>query len=130
MGLCGDIWDNTQGPRVPILSPTGGNLRVFFAARLSTACKSVFELSSSSLSFASQQQLFGLWICNKRNMSSSLGESAVQRSLTSLLLRVILAHTLAKISAARRWSVHTYLESGQRKSATVANAAGGRRAPR
>ena len=58
LGSCGDIWDNTQSPQVPILSPTRGNLRVLFAARLSTACKSVFELSSSSFSFASQHQLF------------------------------------------------------------------------
>ena len=32
---------------------------IFRCARISTACKSVVELSSSSFSFASQQQLFG-----------------------------------------------------------------------
>ena len=48
-----------KSPQVPILSPTGGNLRVLFTARISTACKRVFELFSSSVSFASQQQLFG-----------------------------------------------------------------------
>ena len=30
MGACGDIWDNT--PQVPIISPTGGSIRVLFAA--------------------------------------------------------------------------------------------------
>ena len=59
LGSWGDIWDNTQSPQVPILSPTGGNLRIMLAVWISYACKSVSELPSSSFSFASQQQLFG-----------------------------------------------------------------------
>ena len=49
LGLCGDIWNNRHSPQVPIISPTGCILHFLFAARISTACKTVLELSSSSI---------------------------------------------------------------------------------
>ena len=86
LGLCGDIWGNSHRPQVPIISPTGCNLCFLFAARISTACKSVFVFSSSSIIIIVTGRVYQFLL------------NHVQRSLTSLLLRVILAHTLAKIS--------------------------------
>ena len=80
LGLCGDIWVNCHTPQVPIISPTGCILRFLFDAQISPACKTVLELSSSSIIISVTGRV-----------------NNVQRSLTSLLLRVSLAHTLAKI---------------------------------
>ena len=85
LGLCGDIWGNSHSPQVPIISPTGCILRFLFAARISTACKTVLELSYSSIIIIVTGRVYHFLLNN------------VQRSLTSLLLRVSLAHTLAKI---------------------------------
>ena len=87
LGLCGDIWGNSHSTHVPIISPTGCILRFLFAARISTACNTVLELSSSSIIIYYHRHWTSLpfWLNN------------VQRSLTSLLLGVILAHTLANI---------------------------------
>ena len=43
LGLCGDIWGrpNSHSHQVPIISPTGCNLRFLFAARISTARDSI-----------------------------------------------------------------------------------------
>ena len=84
LGLCGDIWGNSHSPQVPIISPTGCILRFLFAARISTACKTVFCFHNYHRHWTSLPFLL----------------NNVQRSLTSLLdglLRVILAHMPAKI---------------------------------
>ena len=83
--LCGAIWGNSHSPLVPIISPTGCILRFLFAVRISTACKTVLELSSSSIIIIVTGRVYTFLLNN------------VQRSLTSLLIRVILAHTLPKI---------------------------------
>ena len=91
-----------HNPQVPILSPTDGNLRVLFAARLSTECKSVFERSSSSsFSFASQQQLFGIAASatHHRHWTSRLFFTQPRTKVADVIATVIvLNHTLAKIS--------------------------------
>ena len=85
LGLCGDIWGNSHSTQVPIISPTGCILRFLFAARISTAYNTVLEA------------LFFFHNYHRHWMSLPFLLNNVQRSLTSLLLRVILAHTLANI---------------------------------
>ena len=78
-----DIWDYAEKSGVIVIVPKfqlSHQICFLFAARIATACKSVFELSSSSILISLPFLL-----------------NHVQRSLTSLPLRVILAHTLAKI---------------------------------
>ena len=79
---CGDIWGNSHSPQVPIISPTGCILRFLFAARISKHIRALFFFHNYHRHWTSLPFLL----------------NHVQRSLTSLLLRVILAHTLVKIS--------------------------------
>ena len=67
LGLCGDIWGNSHSPQVPIISSIGCFL---FAAQISTACKTVLELSSLLLgnfsSYAGAFKLFSLVSATQR----------------------------------------------------------------
>ena len=71
-----------------------------------------------------------VWICNKRNISSSLDESAIFTQPRAKVTDVIATQgnfsSHAGKGQRRRWSVHTF-EHGQRASATATTAAGGRR---
>ena len=89
LGLCGDIcWGNSHSPQVPIhlLSHQLVVISVLFSLREYQphvkAYFSFFFLHNYHRHWTSLPFLF----------------NHVQRSLTSLLLRVIVAHTLAKIS--------------------------------
>ena len=88
LGLCGDIWGNCHNPQVTIISPNGCILRFLFHARISTACRGLNRIRALFF-FRNYHRHFTSLPCLLNN---------VHRSLTSLLLRVILAHTLVKIT--------------------------------
>ena len=85
LGLCGDIWGNCHCPQVPITSSTGCIHRFLFAARISTACKTVLELSSSSIIIIVTGRFYHFYSTTYKG-----------HQMTSLLLRVRSATTLKR----------------------------------
>ena len=110
-------------PRVPNLSPTGGSLRVLFAARISTTCKSVFELllPSKLFGFATNSTYHRHWTSRPFLLNH------VQRLLTSLIRRVILAHTLARVRADAGAFILGSLVSANQRRQQLSPAAGAHR---
>ena len=98
LGPCGDIWDNTRVPKFKF-SHQLVVISVFFSLR---KYRLHVKASLGSLlrpcHLHRKQRLFGFATHHRHWTSRPFSLNHAQRSLTTLLLRVSLAHTLAKIS--------------------------------